>query len=63
MYDTLRIVVFSGSALVLWGVWAVAGKAALLRGMPPKSVFLFELAVGTLFAILILAFGRVGGQL
>jgi len=42
----MRLIVFSLLALGFWGIWALAGKLALQRGMPPRSIFLLEAVLG-----------------
>jgi transporter family protein len=37
-----RAILLTAAVITLWGVWACFGRAALLRGMPPFTLFAVE---------------------
>jgi len=45
---------FSGLAIIMWGVWGFFGKLALERDMTPTTIFLAEVFMSTVFSIPIL---------
>jgi bacterial/archaeal transporter family protein len=59
---TLTTLIWTVSAVFLWGLWGFWGKLALLQKMPPLNMFLAEVAVGFLIGLAVLLFLLTKGQ-
>jgi len=54
MNNNYQLFMFSGLAIIMWGVWGFFGKLALERDMTPTTIFLAEVFMSTVFSIPIL---------
>jgi bacterial/archaeal transporter family protein len=50
---TTRPIVFSLLTILMWGLWSFFGKLALEKRMPPTTVFLAEIIVSALIAVVL----------
>jgi len=54
MNNNYQLFMFSGLAIIMWGVWGFFGKLALERDMTPTTIFLAEVFMSTVLSIPIL---------
>jgi len=55
-----RSILLTSAVIALWGVWGCFGRAALLRGMPPISLFGVEIVASLVVAAV--AFGVLSAE-
>lgn len=51
MNDNYQVPLFSGLAIIMWGLWGFFGKMALEREMAPTTLFLAEVFMSAVFSI------------
>ena len=54
MNNNYQLFLFSGLAVVMWGLWGFFGKLALEREMTPSTLFLAEVFMSAVFSIPVL---------
>jgi transporter family protein len=54
MNNNHQLFLFSGLAIIMWGLWGFFGKLALEREMTPTTLFLAEVFMSAVFSIPIL---------
>lgn len=51
MNNNHQLLLFSGLAVIMWGLWGFFGKMALEREMTPTTIFLAEVFMSTVISI------------
>jgi transporter family protein len=54
MNNNYQLFLFSGLAVIMWGLWGFFGKLALEREMTPTTLFLAEVFMSAVFSIPVL---------
>lgn len=54
MKPSFSLLVLVGLTILMWGFWGFFGKLALNKNMPPISLFLAEVFISLVFALIVL---------